>query len=146
MEALTAPSVATERLVLEITEHVEVSRYEELLSSLAPLRAKGVRLAVDDTGTGNASFQHVLKLRPDIIELDRSLITDIDTDAGCRAFVTAIVLMALEMGATVTGEGVETTAELDTLVSLGVDHAQGYLLGRPTLDHADWGCWATTIP
>ncbi len=98
----------------------------------APAPAAGLRLAVDDTGAGYASFAHVLRLRPDTIKLDRSLLADIDHDAARRAFVTAIVLMALELGAAVTAEGVETAAELDTLRSLGVDTVQGFLIARPS--------------
>ena len=60
-----------------------------------------------------------------------------------RGVVTAVVLMALELGAEVTAEGVETAAELDTLRSLGVDAVQGYLLARPSTDQADWAAWAT---
>ena len=84
----------------------------------------------------------MLRLRPDIVKLDRSLLADIDHDAARRAFVTAIVLMALELDATVTAEGVETAAELDTLRSLGVDTVQGYLLARPSSDPRVWASWA----
>ena len=78
-----------------------------------------------------------------MIKLDRSLLADIDHDAARRAFVTAMVLMALELDAEVTAEGVETAAELDTLRSLGVDTVQGYLLARPSTDPAEWAAWAT---
>jgi predicted signal transduction protein with EAL and GGDEF domain len=100
-----------------------------------------LRLAVGDTGAGYASFAHVLSLRPDDIKLDRSLVAGIDSDAARRAYDTAIVLLALELGAAVTGEGVETPDELATLNTLGVDRAQGYHLGRPTLSRATWDSW-----
>lgn len=131
-----------ERLVVEITEHAAVSRYEDIHAALLPHRERGLRLAVDDTGAGYASFAHVLRLRPDVIKLDRSLLAHIDHDGARRAFVTAIVLMALELGAAVTAEGVETAAELDTLRSLGVDTVQGYLLARPSTQPATWTAWA----
>ena len=83
----------------EITEHAAVSGYEDIRAALLPHRERGLKLAVDDTGAGYASFAHVLRLRPDIIKLDRSLLADIDHDAARRAFVTAIVLMALELDA-----------------------------------------------
>lgn len=130
-----------ERLVVEITEHAAVTRYEDIRAALLPHRERGLRLAVDDTGAGYASFAHVLRLRPDVIKLDRSLLAGIDQDAARRAFVTAIVLLALELGAAVTGEGIETRGELETLRTLGVDHAQGYLLARPTTDPAVWAGW-----
>jgi PAS domain S-box-containing protein len=137
--AALGPDLA--RITLEITEHAAVTAYDEIRDMLAPLRERGMRLAVDDTGAGYASFSHVLSLRPDDIKLDRSLVAGIDSDAARRAFVTAIVLLALELGAAVTGEGVETPGELATLNTLGVDRAQGYHLARPTLSPATWGSW-----
>jgi EAL domain-containing protein (putative c-di-GMP-specific phosphodiesterase class I) len=132
-----------DRMTVEITEHAAVARYEDIADALAPHRARGLRLAVDDTGAGYASFAHVLRLRPDVVKLDRSLLADIDHDAARRAFVTAVVLMALELAAEVTAEGVETPAELETLCSLGVDAVQGYLLARPSTEPAVWASWAT---
>jgi PAS domain S-box-containing protein len=123
-----------DRLVLEVTERLQVTGYGELHAVLAPLRACGMRLAVDDTGAGYASFSHVLKLQPDIIKLDRSLISAIDVDAAQRSLVIAVALLALDLGATLTAEGVETATQLAVLVDLGIDHGQGWHLGRPTLD------------
>jgi len=131
-----------DRITIEITEHAAVARYEDIRAALLPHRAQGLRLAVDDTGAGYASFAHVLLLRPDVIKLDRSLLADIGQDAARRAFVTAIVLLALELDAVVTAEGVETSAELEVLRSLGVDTVQGYLLARPSTEPGDWAAWA----
>jgi PAS domain S-box-containing protein len=131
-----------DRLVIEITEHVAISDYDVQNEALKALREHGVRLAVDDTGAGFASLSHVLKLRPDIIKIDRSLIAGLPNDPARRSLVTALVLLAMDIGATVTGEGVEESAELDTLATLGVDHAQGYLLARPTVDPDNWESWA----
>jgi len=127
-------SFPLERLVIEVTEHVKINRYADLHASLARLRERGVRLAVDDTGAGYASFSHVLQLRPDIIKIDRSLISEVNSDAARRSLVTALVLLGLDLGASVTGEGVEGLNELRTIATLGVDCAQGYLLGAPTKD------------
>lgn len=129
------------RLVIEITEHASVAHYDDISAALLPHRERGVRLAVDDTGAGYASFAHVLRLRPDVIKLDRSLLVDIDRDGARRAFVTAIVLMALELGARVTAEGVESAAQLTTLATLGVDTVQGFLLAQPSTDPAVWERW-----
>ncbi len=139
---LTAtPCPTVERLVVEITEHEAVGSYDDIVRALQPLRERGLRLAVDDTGAGYASFSHVLRLRPDTIKLDRSIVAKITTDAAARALVTAVVLLALEMNATVTGEGLETVEELRTAVDLGIDHAQGYVLGCPTTDVTVWHGW-----
>ena len=130
-----------ERVMLEITEHAVVERYDEVQAVLLPLRERGLRLAVDDTGAGYASFSHVLRLRPDVIKLDRSLLSHVVSDAAARALVTAVVLLGLEMRATVTAEGVETAPALQTVGALGVDTAQGYLLARPTDDRSVWATW-----
>lgn len=130
-----------ERLVVEVTEHSQVVSYDDLDAALATLRRRGVRFAVDDTGAGYSSLNHVLRLRPDVIKLDRDLISGLDHDGARRALVTALVLLALETGASVTGEGVETPDELAALGDLGVHHAQGYLLATPSTDTLAWRKW-----
>lgn len=135
------PGLDLSRLVLEITEHTAITDYAEIHEVLAPLRERGLRLAVDDTGAGYASFAHVLKLRPDLIKLDRSLLADLSADPARRVLVTSMVLLALELGAAITAEGVETLSELRVLAALGVDYAQGYLLARPSTDQQTWEQW-----
>jgi PAS domain S-box-containing protein len=120
------------QLVIEITEHVTVDNYQALRQPLETLRARGIRIAVDDAGAGYASFRHILRLRPECIKLDRDIIRDLDQDPARRALAAALVMFAQDVGATVTAEGVETPEELDTLSRLGFDAAQGYLLGRPS--------------
>ena len=120
-----------ERLVLEITEHDCVEDYAKIAQALAPLRQKGVRLAVDDAGAGYASFRHILKLKPDIIKLDRSLIERIDSSSDQRTLATALVQFSEAVGSQTLAEGVETQEELSVLRDLGVKLVQGYLLGRP---------------
>lgn len=131
-----------DRLVLEVTEHVEIRTYEEIAQALHPLRQQGLRVAVDDAGAGYASFHHVLRLRPDIIKIDRSLINNVTTDPARRVLITAVVLVAFELQAAVTAEGVESPSELETIASLGVDAIQGHLLARPTTDPALWALWS----
>jgi len=130
-----------DRLVIEITEHARVADYPALNAAVACLRDAGVRFAIDDTGAGYASLNHVLQLRPESIKLDRALIDGVDSDPARRSLVTALVLLALEIGASVTGEGVETADQLSALSTLGVDQAQGYLLARPSTDAAEHASW-----
>jgi PAS domain S-box-containing protein len=138
---LTADGIDLGRIVLEITEHVAIPRYDDIRDALLPLRERGMRLAVDDTGAGYASMNHVLQLRPDIIKIDRSLVETSTSDAARRSVITALVLLALDLGACVIAEGIETPSELETIGSLGVDQVQGYLLARPTTDPARWQRW-----
>lgn len=120
-----------ERIILEITEHAPVSDYDQLLAKVAPMRKRGMWLAVDDAGAGYASLQHIVRLRPDVIKLDMSLTRDVDRDQARRSLASALVHFAGETGATIVAEGVETQRELDTLKALGIRRGQGYLLGRP---------------
>jgi EAL domain-containing protein (putative c-di-GMP-specific phosphodiesterase class I) len=120
-----------ERIVLELTEHVSIPDYAQVVRALNPLRKQGVRLAVDDAGAGYASFRHILCLEPDIIKLDISLTRDIDTDRTRRALAAALIGFAEETGSKIIAEGVETEAELNVLRYLRINNAQGYLIGRP---------------
>lgn len=143
--SMTAPLADVEdpsKCVLELTEHVSVDGYRPLLETLAPLRARGFRVAVDDVGAGYASFHHVLELTPDIIKIDRSLIAGSSRDGARRRIITSIVLLALDLGASVVAEGVEEHDDLRAVTDLGVDAVQGYLLERPTTDHGVVGRWA----
>ncbi|MGV3759905.1 MAG: EAL domain-containing protein [Actinomycetota bacterium] len=123
--------VALDRVVLELTEHAPVADYAELERALRHWRSEGARVAVDDAGSGYASFTHVLRLRPELIKLDTSLVRDIHIDASRQALARAIVGFALDMGVDVVAEGIETTAELQAVADLGVRYGQGFHLGRP---------------
>ncbi|MGG6242128.1 sensor domain-containing phosphodiesterase [Nodosilinea sp. AN01ver1] len=123
--------VPLHRIVLEVTEHVAIPDYSKFGEYLAPLRDRGVRLAVDDAGAGYASFLHILQLNPDIIKLDISLIRNIDTDPTRRALTAALVGFAQQTNSYIVAEGVETPSELIALQQLQVNIAQGYLLGYP---------------
>ncbi|MCF6746002.1 EAL domain-containing protein [Blastococcus sp. KM273128] len=127
-----------DRIVLEITERTQIDCYVRLHDVLAPLRARGMRLAVDDTGAGYSSLSHVLQLRPDIVKLDRSLISALNTDPAQRSLVTAVALFAREIGATLTAEGIETPEQVAVLTELGVAKGQGFFLGRPTEVHTEF--------
>ncbi|MCU1667901.1 MAG: Diguanylate phosphodiesterase [Blastococcus sp.] len=135
--------IAWSRLVIELTEHSSVDDYDLLARALAPLRKEGLRLAVDDAGAGYASFRHILALSADVIKLDRTLISGVDADSARQALAAAVVAFAHDMGAIVVAEGIETPDELRILRDLGVDSAQGYLLGRPTTSAEDWAAWHT---
>ena len=122
---------ASGRLVLEITEHAPVEDYDALAASLRLHDTDPIRLAVDDAGAGFASLQHILRLRPDIIKLDITLVRDIDRDPIKRALASSLVTFSHELGSMIIAEGIETAAELATLAELGVGCGQGYYIGRP---------------
>jgi EAL domain-containing protein (putative c-di-GMP-specific phosphodiesterase class I) len=118
-------------VVVEITEQSAVDNYDALSDAIAPVRAAGALLAVDDAGAGFASLKHITVLRPDFVKVDRDLIAGIDADETKAAVVEALGMFTSRLDSWLVAEGVETAAELDRLLSLRVPLAQGYGLGRP---------------
>jgi EAL domain-containing protein (putative c-di-GMP-specific phosphodiesterase class I) len=90
------------------------------------------RVAVDDAGAGYASMKHVVELQPSLVKLDISLVRGIDQDPARQAMVAGMRFFADRAKCQLIAEGVETEAELSTLATLGVEYAQGYLVGRPS--------------
>jgi EAL domain-containing protein (putative c-di-GMP-specific phosphodiesterase class I) len=118
-------------IVLEVTEHSPIADYSKMLAALAPLRDKGIRLAIDDVGAGYSSFQHILELQADIIKLDISLTRSINTDRRKFLLAKALCSFAKDIGCNIIAEGIETQEEINTLRKLNVDKVQGFYLGRP---------------
>jgi EAL domain-containing protein (putative c-di-GMP-specific phosphodiesterase class I) len=127
----------TRPLVIEITEHQAVEDYSELDAGLGRLRKHGVRVAVDDVGSGFASFRHVTRVNPEILKLDRSLVAGIDEDPVRQSLASAIVSFARDVGAIVVSEGIESEDELDCLMELAVGCGQGFYLARPELGRVE---------
>jgi EAL domain-containing protein (putative c-di-GMP-specific phosphodiesterase class I)/DNA-binding NarL/FixJ family response regulator len=123
--------VAAHRVVLELTERSPIADHPEAAECVAHLRGLGSRLAVDDVGRGFSGLGHVVELAPDILKLDRSLVSSVDSDAAKSALIARLTSFGDEVGMEVVAEGIETEAELDTLRALGVRNGQGFLLGRP---------------
>jgi EAL domain-containing protein (putative c-di-GMP-specific phosphodiesterase class I)/CheY-like chemotaxis protein len=119
------------RMSFEVTEHQPVDDYDSLAGVTAELRDRGALVCVDDAGAGYASLRHILKLRPNVIKLDLTLVRDIDTDPVKRALASALTRFATELGAALTAEGIETASELATVRALGVDFGQGYFIAQP---------------
>ena len=118
--------------VLELTEHTQVNDYTLLAARVKHLQARGLRIAIDDAGAGFSSLRHVLRLAPDIVKLDLSIIRDIDTIRRHQLLASAIISFSRDTGIDLVAEGVETASEQDTLTRLGVPYGQGYLFGRPS--------------
>lgn len=119
------------RVVLEFTERARIEEREDVFERIAGLRHRGYQLAIDDLGAGYSALTMVVKLRPEFVKLDMSLVRDIDRDAAKRAAADAILGLCrrLEVGCVV--EGVETEGEMSTLVDLGASLMQGYLFAKP---------------
>ncbi|MGS0683766.1 sensor domain-containing phosphodiesterase [Nakamurella sp. GG22] len=134
-------SIDPRRLVLEVTEHSQVLDYEPLTAALYRFRQSGIRIAVDDAGAGFASGQHIVKIRPDVVKLDRSIISGIDVEPDQRALAAGFVAFAAHIGAVLTAEGIQTPEEATTVVALGIHCGQGFLYGAATGDARVWRTW-----
>ncbi len=119
------------RIVLELTEHAPIDKYDIYRRQLRRLRKLGVRIAVDDAGAGHASLQHIIQLGPDIIKLDRILTSNCHKDPVRRSLLRCLATFASQTKTSLLAEGVETTDEADALISHGVAFGQGYYFGRP---------------
>ena len=120
------------RIVLEITEHAPIDNYEQLKEALAPLRALGVKISIDDAGSGYSSMSHIVNIEPEIIKLDISLIRDVHKNINLLAMVSALTVFGKQLNLQIIAEGVEVAEERATLLSLGVTFGQGYLFARPS--------------
>lgn len=119
------------RVVLELSDHDSATDYAALRSALAPLRARGARLAVDDVGIGRASLLQVAMLEPDIIKIDASFTRGLAAGGAARSTVTALVGLGESLHATVVAAAVESAGVLTVARDLGVHAAQGWHLGVP---------------
>lgn len=120
-----------ERIIVELTEHVDIGDHPRLRQAREDLRRLGCQVAIDDTGSGFAGLSLLLEVAPEIIKLDRALTMGIDRDPVRRALAGALVAFAQETGAHVVAEGIETPEELSTLSDLGISYGQGFYLARP---------------
>lgn len=119
------------RLVIELTEHFRVSDYDAVRAALGPLGPMGARVAVDDAGSGCASLQHIIGMNADLIKLDRSLVSELESSPASRAMIAALCHFGRETNCAILAEGIETRAEFEALLELGIEYGQGFLLGKP---------------
>lgn len=131
-EIITRYSDYIGSVVFEITEGYVAS--DEEIEAMKTMGSNGLRipLAIDDYGSGCSNIVNLLKYAPQIIKVDRALITDIDKDANKRMFMKGTLEFASANQIKVLAEGVETREEFITVVALGVDYVQGFYTGKPT--------------
>ncbi|MFC0677039.1 putative bifunctional diguanylate cyclase/phosphodiesterase [Lysobacter korlensis] len=138
--ALASTGLAPARLELELTETIALRDDGIAASALASLRARGIRVAYDDFGTGYASLSMLQRLPVDRVKIDRSFVRDVLANRGDAAIVRSILLIARNFNLRVIAEGVETAAQAEMLRELGCDEAQGFLYSR-ALPLADFNRW-----
>jgi diguanylate cyclase (GGDEF)-like protein len=120
-----------ECLVLEITERTLLQDEQQARDVLAQLNSLGIRISIDDYGTGYSSLASLRHLPIQQVKIDRCFVTGIPDDANNDAIVRSTIDLAHALGALVVAEGVETLSELNRLADTACDLAQGYLIGRP---------------
>jgi PAS domain S-box-containing protein/diguanylate cyclase (GGDEF)-like protein len=141
LAALETSGLPASRLILEITESVLLDD-GHVTQDLAALRRLGVRIAVDDFGTGWSSLAYLVGLPIDVLKMDRQFLAHVETDPQRRALCSSVLHLGNSLGLSVVVEGVETPAELQLLRDMGHRFIQGFLLARPM----DADALARTLP
>jgi diguanylate cyclase (GGDEF)-like protein len=118
-------------LEIEITEGAMMVDEEKTLRALQELKLLGVKVALDDFGTGYSSLSYVHRFPVDALKIDRSFVTDVESDRGAKAISMAVIALAHQLGLKVVGEGVENRAQEEFLRDNGCDELQGYLYSKP---------------
>jgi EAL domain-containing protein (putative c-di-GMP-specific phosphodiesterase class I) len=127
--AMSCYDLSPADIELEVTESTAMQNPEVTLSILDQLAAMGIRLAIDDFGTGYSSLSYLKHLPIHRLKLDRSFVTDIETDPNDAAICTATIALGRSLG--LVAEGVETLAQREFLTRLDCDVLQGYLFSKP---------------
>lgn len=116
---------------LEITETVLIDDFEEVTEKLHKLREYGIRISLDDFGTGFSSLSYLKGLPIDTLKIDKSFVDTLETDAATKVITESIISMVKQLGYETVAEGVETAEQMTCLLDMDCDNIQGYLLGRP---------------
>lgn len=128
---LLETGIATDLVVVELTETVLTTREHGEIDTLQRLRSLGCRIALDDFGTGYSSLSELRDLPIDVLKIDQSFMTDLTRSPRAAALVGAVVRLADALGLTVVAEGVEHDDQIEALAALGCYQVQGYALSRP---------------
>ncbi len=123
-----------EKVTFEILESEGIDNYEEVYAFIQKVKAYGCKISIDDFGAGYSNFEHILKLKPDFIKIDGSLIKNIDIDHNARIITKAIVGFANELGAMTVAEFVHSKDVFDTVAMLNINYSQGYYIAEPQLN------------
>ncbi len=128
---LREAGVPPEQLALEVTESALIRSAADVTATLSVLRESGIRLSVDDYGTGQSTLSYLKHLPVHELKIDKTFVTSLAHDENDRIMVRSTIELAHELGLEVVAEGIEDGKTLDILRELGCDYAQGYFVGRP---------------
>jgi EAL domain-containing protein (putative c-di-GMP-specific phosphodiesterase class I) len=131
MHAADAVGFPLERIIFEITEVEEIRSQDHLRNIMNEYRKCGLRIAIDDFGAGHSGLTLLSVFQPDIIKIDRALITELDLRPASRSIVRSLVHVSRDLDIRVIAEGIEREQEMKVLCDLGVELMQGYFFARP---------------
>jgi EAL domain-containing protein (putative c-di-GMP-specific phosphodiesterase class I) len=123
--------LSPKQVVFELTEKYAIENYSLFIDAVRNFTQMGFGIAVDDIGAGHSGLEKIANINPQFLKFDMDLIRDIDTSFTRREIVAALKNLGDKMEATIIAEGIERREELETLLELGIDYGQGFLLGRP---------------
>lgn len=134
LEAAAAHSFPVDRIIVEATEGEAIADHKRFASVVNEYKSAGIRLAIDDFGSGHSGLNLLAEFQPDIVKLDMVLVRDIHSHGPRQAIVRAITQMCRDLGIDVVAEGVETAGEYEWLVDANINLLQGYFLARPAFE------------
>ena len=123
--------IENSRLTVEVVEHSPVWNATQFLHSLHFLRELKIGVALDDVGTGESNYRMILDAAPDCFKIDSYLVQTAHSDYKRRSMLASIVHLARDLGSSVVAEGVESVADLESVLDLGITLIQGYIFSRP---------------
>jgi len=130
-ELLEKCGKSSKRVTFELLEDEEIKDFEVIRTFIQRVKSFGVKIAIDDFGSGYSNYERLLDFEPDIIKIDGSLVKNIETSEFSVSVVTSVIFFAKDQGMKVVAEYVENEAIFKILVDLGVDYFQGYYFGTP---------------
>ncbi len=136
LEALTSSGLSPRQLELEITESLAIEQPERVRSVLTPLRKMGIRLAVDDFGTGHSNLAILTQFEFDVFKIDRQFVSGLPNDSQSIAIIDLMLGMGKSLNMQIVGEGIETQAQAKFMAARGCHIAQGFLYSPPVTEVA----------
>jgi len=133
-EKLQSSRIAPQRITFEITETAAIMNFADTRRMVSELRELGCRFALDDFGSGFSTYHYIKQFPIDILKIDGSFIVNVTQDPQDKAIVQSMINIAHSLGKEVVAEFIEDAETLELLTRMGIDHAQGYYIGRPTVD------------
>ncbi len=131
MDFLKNSTMKPSQICIEITERTYIKSFTKLSSDLEYLKSRGVKIGVDDVGEGYASLKAIAELKPEFLKVDIDIVRNIDSDKIKNSLMRLILELAKEINSHLVAEGIETEAENNALIAMGVEYGQGFLFAKP---------------